>query len=209
MKLGTTEMIIVLLTVTFILYWCFVFREVTYVTSDKDNRKYMIRNRYNDKMLKESANILSDINDRIERLLKAIVSKYEFHPRWGRIVSRLQSDYHPGVISEGAKDSRYTTFTIDKKEMHICLRTRDKQQKAYDMNTLMYVVIHELAHMANYDKNGFPIIGHGTEFVEIFKFLLKEAAMVKVYSYQDYSVNPEEYCGINIDSNVLSQNDVM
>ena len=107
------------------------------------------------------------------------------------------------MISEGALDLRYTTYTIDKQDIHICLRTRDKFENIYDIDLLMYVVIHELAHLCNYDKNGSPIIGHGFEFKYIFKFLIEESIKIGIYKYTDYARNPKEYCGMQLSSSIL------
>jgi hypothetical protein len=39
--------------------------------------------------------------------------------------------------------------------MRICLRNRDTQEKIYDINLLMYVVLsRELAHVCNYTQAG-------------------------------------------------------
>ena len=65
------------------------------------------------------------------------------------------------------------------------------------MNLLMYVAIHELAHIAC------PEIGHGSLFINIFKFLAEQAIKLKIYKYKDYYANPEEYCGMILSSTVL------
>jgi predicted SprT family Zn-dependent metalloprotease len=87
--------------------------------------------------------------------------------------------------------------------MHICLRTRDKEENIYDINTLMYVVLHELSHLCNYDKYGNPIQGHGIEFKNIFRFLVEESIKLDIYTHVDYTINPKEYCGIMISTSIL------
>ena len=72
----------------------------------------------------------------------------------------------------------------------------------------MYVVLHELAHMANYDKYGYPIQGHGIEFINIFKLLVTEAINIGIYNYSDYSKVPQEYCGIMLNTSVLPEEKV-
>jgi predicted SprT family Zn-dependent metalloprotease len=71
------------------------------------------------------------------------------------------------------------------------------------MNLLIFVVLHELAHLCNYDKYGNPIIGHGFEFKHIFKFLVEEAIKIGIYTYTDYSKTNKEYCGIKITTNIF------
>lgn len=175
--------------------------QVSYVKSSIDNRQYIIRNKYEEFKLKETADILAQINGRIEMLIQhLLLSNEDKTKNFGKKLSEV---YNPNVISEAAFDTRYTTFTIDKQDMHICLRTRDDHQKAYDINLLMYVVIHELAHMINYDEKGTPIIGHGKEFQKIFKSLIKESILANVYVYENYRESPKEYCGITINSNII------
>jgi hypothetical protein len=122
-------------------------------------------------------------------------------------VKKLQSGYNSNILSEAAIDSRYTTYTIDKHDVHVCLRTRDKDEKLYDINLLMYVILHELAHLCNYDEAGNPIEGHGKEFKDIFYLLVVEAIKLDVYTYIDYTEQPQEYCGIIVSSTILPKFD--
>ena len=63
----------------------------------------------------------------------------------------------------------------------------------HDNNTLLYVAIHELAHVFS------DATGHGDEFVDKFKFLLQISKKNNIYIPSDYSKNPIEYCGMTID----------
>jgi hypothetical protein len=91
--------------------------------------------------------------------------------------------------------------------MHVCLRTRDQDEKLYNINLLMYVILHELAHLCNYDESGNPIQGHGKEFKENFYLFIVEAIKIGIYTYTDYTEKPEEYCGIMVSSTILSKFD--
>lgn len=82
------------------------------------------------------------------------------------------------------------TFTLDKKYIFLCLNTKN-------INTLMYVAIHELAHIVS--KN----YGHDREFVENFQKLLRRAMDMGLYSYVDYSQTPEKYCNMTLNTMVL------
>lgn len=191
---------IILFIIVFFLYKRYI--EVYYIKSTIDNNHYIIRNNYENSKLVETANMLAEINKRVELLIQhLILSNNQLSKDVG---NKLKKVYNHNVISEAAYDVRYTTFTINKEDMHICLRTRDSHQNVYDINILMYVVIHELAHMINYDQQGNPILGHGREFQRIFKLLIKEAILSNVYKYENYRENPQEYCGITINSNILS-----
>lgn len=182
-----------------------IFNEVVYVESERDNKKYMIRRGKNKSpaYLKESAAALSEINDRVERLITHLKQTYAMDESKMYFIRILDDSYDASVISEAAFDTRYTTFTVDKKDVHICLRTRDSKERLYDINLLMYVVLHELAHMCNFDKKGNAITGHGREFIDKFKFLVLESIKIGVYTFSDYSAEPQEYCGMYISSTIV------
>jgi predicted metal-dependent hydrolase len=142
---------------------------------------------------------------RIEKLIDILFYKYKEDPDKNYFIEMLKHNYRHDILSEAAIDTRYTTYTIDKNDMHVCLRTRDKEEKLYDVNLLMYVVLHELAHLCNYDRQKNPIQGHGKEFKDIFKFLVKEAINIGVYDYANYSEKPVEYCNILISSQIYTK----
>ena len=78
-----------------------------------------------------------------------------------------------------------------------------KNENLYDINILMYVLLHELSHLCNYNQYNEAIIGHGTEFRNIFSLLTQESINIGVYRYENYKNNPQEYCGLIINSNIL------
>jgi hypothetical protein len=129
--------------------------------------------------------------------------KYKTDNDRNYFIEMLKYNYKPSILSEAAVDKRYTTYTVDKQDMHVCLRTRDQQEKLYDVNLLMYVVLHELAHLCNYDRDKNPIQGHGKEFKDIFKFLVKESIDIGIYEYTNYAETPVEYCNIVISSQII------
>ena len=61
-----------------------------------------------------------------------------------------------------------------------------------ELNTLVFVGIHELSHIASVTK------GHGDEFWDNFKFLLENAVKAKIYTPEDYSKESVDYCGMKI-----------
>ena len=64
-----------------------------------------------------------------------------------------------------------------------------------DENTLTFVAIHELAHIAT------KSVGHKQEFWDNFKFLLTNAREAGLYKPEDYKRKPREYCGMKITDN--------
>jgi len=92
------------------------------------------------------------------------------------------------VLSENRVSNN--TFTLDKKYIFICLKNKN-------LNTLMYVAIHELAHIVSKEY------GHTTEFIMHFQDLLKKAIELGVYTYVDYSQTPEPYCNMTLNTMIL------
>lgn len=198
------QYILIIIAVILVIYFIFIrYNEITTFKSDLDDKYYIIRRgNKDDKYLKESVNVLSEINKRIEKLIEHLDINYKNGDNY-YFIKKLKKNYTHNVLSEAAIDSRYTTYTINKEEMHICLRTRDNNEHIYDINLLMYVVLHELAHLCNYDKNGYAIQGHGEEFRKIFKFLVTEAIKINIYIYENYNEIPKEYCGVVISTNII------
>lgn len=88
------------------------------------------------------------------------------------------------------------SYTINKKKIYLCLR--DEHHDYYPMNMLMYVAIHELAHVLCNE------IGHTKKFYKIFDDLLKKAEDLGIY---DPSIPViQNYCEYSKETFVLSFN---
>lgn len=203
-----SDMIILLfiILIVYFIWKIFIYQESIYVRSTFDNNEYIIRggkNKSEDELL-ESANALALINSKITRLIGHLDRKYVNDPSKNYWIAHLKRRYKPSILSEAAVDNRYTTFTIDKQDMHVCLRTRDDHEELYDVNLLIYVILHELAHVCNYTKDNQPIEGHGREFKEKFSLLVKEAIDIGIYKYENYMTSPREYCGMIINTQIVS-----
>jgi hypothetical protein len=82
-----------------------------------------------------------------------------------------------------------SSYTEDKKIIYLCLKNEHGEH--YSMNTLVYVTLHEIAHLLNH-KN----YGHTPEFNKIFNSLLCKAMSMGVY---DPSIPHNDwYCGVDI-----------
>jgi predicted metal-dependent hydrolase len=142
----------------------------------------------------EAANMLANMRSRLEKLIQNIEMNYPNDPK----VKRLVNKFNPDRISESLRGSKYTSYSINKGEkIVLCLRSKDITQKLTDINTLMFVTLHELAHIMTVS------IGHTKEFWSNFKFILKIAVQIGVYDNIDYSQNPQPYCGIEVNDSPL------
>lgn len=77
------------------------------------------------------------------------------------------------------------SYTINKHKIYLCLK--DEYDQYYDFNMLVYVAIHELAHVKC------PEIGHTELFYQIFDKLLKQAAHMGIYDPNKPII--KNYCG--------------
>ena len=170
------------------------YAEVEIVYSKIDNRPYVVKSLPNKQ---KAADLLAKMNRRLILLVEHMQkndSKFDQTD-----VDRLATNFNPDNISEGTDKSNYTSYSINKGEKIIfCLRSRDGMNKLIDLNTIMYVAIHELGHLMTEE------IGNPPVFWKNFRILLKEAVELGLYKKVNYAEKPVKYCGINIKSNVLS-----
>lgn len=76
------------------------------------------------------------------------------------------------------------SYTINKNKVYLCLR--DQNNAYYSINMLMYVSIHELAHVICDE------IGHTPKFHKIFSELLEKAVMRGIYDPSEPLI--QDYC---------------
>lgn len=165
--------------------------EVTSVKSTIDNNEYLVRNR-DDKV--EAANILAQIRKNLEKIIESMKNKYPNDVS----VLRMNKNFRPDNLSESGKSNQYTSYSVNKGEKIVfCIRQKDENETFVDMNTIMFVSIHELAHVMS------KSVGHTEEFWKNFKLLLEESITLGVYKKENYSNNPKAYCGITVTDSPL------
>lgn len=170
------------------------YAEVEVVYSKIDGRAYVVKSLPNKD---KAADLLAKMNRRL-----IILVKHMSQNQGGKFVQadvdRLNENFNPDNISEGTDKTNYTSYSINKGEKIVfCLRSRDGKDTLVDLNTVMYVAIHELGHLMTEE------IGHPTSFWTNFRILLKEAIVLGLYKKVDYAAQPVKYCGIHIKSSVV------
>ena len=175
------------------------FYKVILVESDIDKKKYLVRD-LADKQ--ESANLLAKINKNINTLNTYLFEnkKDEQYVKYIPYIEQLNKKLKNTIIQESADNGIYTSYSVNKGEQIIfCLRSRNKDtlDKLHDLNLLMYVVIHEMGHVAC------PEFGHTDLFKDIFAFLATEAVKLKIYKKIDFNENNQEYCGLTITDSII------
>ena len=181
---------IIILIFFLFLYFDNVNSELKSVKSQVDNRYYLVRNEPDQQ---QAADILANVRERIIKLSKHLSEKNPEDDRVKRLVR-----YKPDNIVESSAHSKYTSYSINKGEKIVfCLRSRNSEKKLVDLNLMMFVALHEIAHVITVS------IGHTDEFWDNFKWILKEAVSIKLYDPHNFSKKPEEYCGTNITDSPL------
>lgn len=175
--------ILAIITIIFVIYKLSYYFSSVYVKSTIDNNEYLVRNT---SKKQETADTLAEINRRTQLLIETC----------GDSFSLLKQRYKKESLSENIL-LQETSFTTNKTDISVCLVTRDQQEDLYDINLLMYVMIHELAHMSS------ETIGHNEEFSKNFVKLLEKAIKIKIWEYTDYAKKPVNYCGLELSSTII------
>jgi len=171
---------------------------MVYVLSQTDNKYYLVRD-VADKQ--NAANVLGQISNNIKTLSEYLykIKNNETYVEYIKYIDILHNKYKNIVYVESSQDSIYTSYSVNKGEQIVfCLRSKRSNNEIHNLNLIMYVVLHEISHVACpvYDN-------HGPLFQKIFGFLTKQAIELGLYSKIDFVKNPVEYCGLNINKSII------
>ena len=188
---------ILLFSVAFVLFCLYVYytsrnSDMVFVKSSVDSREYLVRN-VPDKQ--QAADLLASLAAKMvaiaDRVYALKASEDEF---CGIAIEQLKLRFNPEKLSESPSDSEYTSYSVNKGEkIFICLRNKATGELV-DVNTLLLVSLHEITHVMTSD------VGHTPMFWSNFKYILREATRMGIYTYVDYSKAPVAYCGMQITS---------
>ncbi len=193
-----TILIIMFLTIVFV----FIFIHSTEVSFQESftGDQYLVRN-LDDK--DKAADILATMKTRLKKLVDYVDEKCENdNSERAKFISSynktIKNKFNFILFRESTDSTKFTSYSINKgEEIVFCLRSMP-DNKLHDINELMYVAIHEIAHV------GCPEIGHTPLFKKINLELLKYGIECDVYRYKDYNSMPEQYCGIQLANNILT-----
>lgn len=160
------------------------------IVSTADGKKYCVRERNN---IEKASNLLAQTTDKLSYLVENLNSRFKNREN----VQRLVENFNPTTIKETLPTSEYTAYSENKGEkLAFCLnKNNNNNNNLIDQNTLMFVAIHEIAHIMTLS------VGHTEEFWQNFKFLLENAVQLGIYEPIDYKKNPKNYCGMTISDN--------
>jgi hypothetical protein len=214
-----TTICIALIVVLSVVIICVFARELMMRAS----RRYIVRGMVIN-VLSEGADkdaaiaLMMQCNERMLKLLAHLRAKYMVgitdeecagecasiiasRPKTRAIIEHLLRDFNYEAIHEHRPQhgSQSVAYSLDKGEtIMLCLRSIDAPYDMIDINTLMFVILHEAAHIANYSE-----WGHSMRYWQIFKYILQEAVNTGVYTAVDYARQPQNYCGFNLNHSPL------
>jgi hypothetical protein len=188
----SSEGLIILIIIFFGIYYVYNYyinEGLIKVKSKIDNEEYTVQIKED---ATEAADLIATIKVKLNTLMEHLDKTYGDKDE--RIIM-LNQNYRPNRLSEGVDTAGYTSYSVNKGEkIVLCLRNKDK---LVDLNTMMFVVLHEFAHLATQS------IGHTEEFWTNFKWILEESTNIGIYVKQDFKNNNVDYCGIKITSTPL------
>jgi hypothetical protein len=187
----------------------FTIEQTSEVVSHVDGMRYRVHGGHAGPQ--KAADTLAALNGRVIDLMRFLRGRYlrgaggELSPERREAVRRLLARYNPDNLAENSpKDpSGDTSYTLDKGAVvAICLRERDpaasgdpRVHDIHDLDTLTFVTLHEMAHIAIED------VDHPPRFWSAFRFILEEAEDAGLYTSPRYAQAPRQYCGVRIDYN--------
>ena len=181
--------LVFLLFLCLIIYYQSDAYDLKCIIASNDGNRYCVRER---QKMELAANLLADVTQKMKDAVNYIKQKHPEDPR----TKRLADGFNPKKISETLPTSELTAFSENKGEkIAFCLNKSKNGTKLIDINTLTFVALHELSHIAT------ESVGHKQDFWQNFKWILGNAKEAGIYSPVDYKKYPEEYCGMTINDN--------
>lgn len=200
--------ITVVVTLFFMIYTKVHMREMVYVESYIDGDKYLVRNT---KDKKKAANLLASIKANImyisnhmsEKCNSSNEEEIKLYRPYTAYIEQLRRNLKNVEIRESDYTTVHTSYTVNKGDMIVfCIRSKSitdmlKENNIHNKNLVMYVALHEIAHVAC------PEYGHTELFKKIFKFITDCAISIDLYTKIDFDNYPEMYCGMMITDSIV------
>jgi hypothetical protein len=164
-------------------------RSMTWVRSDLTGKTYHVKDAPG---AQDVADRLAFLELRVRRFLDRAQEYAPGDPRVRRVKERWN-----GTLAETPQD-RDVAYSVGKDAIHLCVRSAEEAGGLEPENTSMFVLMHELAHLATDEY------GHPPEFWSNMRFLLELAERTGSYAYQDFEANRVSYCGHAMASSPLT-----
>lgn len=160
----------------------------TDVQSSVDNKTYSVQD-LPDKQ--QAADMMAGIHQNLEKL----INHYKDDPAsmGDPRVRTMIERFNPDNMCENDVNEDTTSYSENKGEkIVVCLREKSPGYPLVDKNTVMFVILHEMAHLMT------TTFGHTPEFWANFRRILNDAIGLGIYTHVNYSKSPTSYCGMTI-----------
>jgi predicted metal-dependent hydrolase len=144
----------------------------------------------------QACELMAKIHNKLDKL----IAKYRDDPNSNadQRVQTMIERFRPENMCENNIDADSTSYSENKGDrIVVCLRDKQKPYPLADENTVMFVVLHEMAHLMT------TTIGHTPEFWANFRRILKDAVGAGIYQEVNYNHTPVQYCGMTITDSPL------
>lgn len=155
---------------------------MTYQRAARSGRTYYVKD-LPDRA--QAADTLARLEERMLTFRRYLAgSTHRSDPRVVRVLSRWD-----GTLSETDwQNAGEAAYSVNKAHISMCVRNAAGQVE--DLNTAVFVLLHELAHVCTEET------GHTRAFWANMAFLMKLAIQeAGVYKYQRFESQPGAYCG--------------
>ncbi len=133
----------------------------------------------------DASDILAKLKFQGDDIIKNLENSFLKTRLTEKMKSMSLSETYNKILSE-------TSFSISKKHVFMCLRNKENGELHKEFNTLLYVFLHELAHLGSVSLN------HSKEFYINFSILLNKAIELNYFKEDLWKNRQSDYCGINI-----------
>ncbi len=181
--------------IVFVIYNCLVDNVSPFISS-YDQKEYSVRKIGNSKTRQDAANYLAILKNKADILINYM---YENQLPDKETSERIYTRWLNCELKETSSSETSAAYTLNKSsEVRICIR---KDVDSFeDINTSMFVLLHELSHVASISYN------HTEEFKNNFSYITSLASALGLYYPEDFLNEPKSYCGTIINTTPCSEN---
>lgn len=169
--------------------WWFWPRAMAWTRAELTGKWYYVRNMPGRQAV---ADRLAAMEVKINEFLDDADARAPGDPRLQNIRDRWN-----GTLAE-TPDRKDIAYAVAKDSIHVCIRAKHDPQALESVNTCMFVLLHELAHVAT---DGY---GHMPRFWANMRFLLELAEATGHYRYEEFERTRTTYCGRRLGSSPLT-----
>lgn len=186
--------VIISILLGYIIIKYFFIDNVAPFVSNMDGKNYDVRSVGTIQNRQTAANYLAQINKKINELVNHMyINKLPDSDTANRLYDR----WSKCQLKETNSSESSAAYTLNKStEIRLCIR--DAQGNFEDINTSMFVILHELAHVMSVSY------GHGEEFKNNFSYITHLASSLGIYKPELFQLSPKTYCGVSITSTPCS-----